>query len=62
MNEVEKLLAEIEKKFGVNWGYDYSGRQPGSYFIQTGKGIIIHPGKWQAFKEECLKRSKKHNN
>jgi len=53
--EIEKLLAEIEKRFGVNWGFNHSGRQPGSHFIQTGKGILINPGKWQAFKKECLK-------
>jgi len=57
MNEIEKLLAEIEKKFSVPWGFSSFGHQPGSHFVQTGKGIMINPEKWQKFKEQWLKRS-----
>ena len=60
MDEIEELLAEIEKRFSVPWGYSSSGRRPGSHFIGTGKGIAISPEKWQRFKKKWFKRSKQH--
>lgn len=59
--EIEKLLAEIEKKFSVDWGFSLGFKKghPG-HFIAQGKGIVIPPGEWQGFKEKRLKRSSKH--
>jgi hypothetical protein len=58
MSEIEKLLAEIEKKFSVDWGYNISGHHRSSHFITTGKGIVIPPGKWQAFRAKKLGKAK----
>lgn len=60
MSEIEKLLAEIEKKFSVPWGFSSSGRRPDSHFVQTGKGITISPEEWRGFKEKWFKRSNQH--
>jgi len=58
MGDIEKLLAEIEKKFGVPWGYSMSGHHRASHFITTGQGIVIPPGKWQEFKTKKLGKAK----
>jgi len=57
--ETEKLLAEIERRFSVDWGFSFGFKKGHSgHFIAQGKGIVIPPGKWQAFREKWLRRSK----
>jgi len=55
MGEAEKLLAEIEKKYSVDWGFSSSGLQPGSHFVPTSKGIVINPEQLQQLKKKWIK-------
>ena len=58
MNEIMKLLAEIEKKFSVPWGYNLAGTMPGGgHFVGTGKGISANPEEWLAFRQKWERKA-----
>lgn len=59
MDEAERLLNLIEKRFSVDWGFNTVGGHQSSHFIKTGKGIVIAPDKWLMFKEKQLSRKGK---